>query len=136
VPQGQTLINIPALGLEKDAETGETYFLGGTYPLSIKDIYDNNCNDNQVIAVVTHADGTEYRQSSNLLFTKIGNIGTNGTDVTVKINELINVPKEECLTAIKSDGDIFYNGGYSKNSTILSADLYNNNTKILGHTTR
>ena len=137
VPTDNTLINIPSLGLETNLETNEKYFVGSVYPLSIKENYDSNCNNNQVIAVVTHEDGTEYRQSSNLLFTKIGEIGTNGTDITVKINELINVPEDECLTIIKnSDGNIIYNTGDSINTAILEANLYMNNDRVLGHSTK
>ena len=143
MPQGQSLINIPSLGLETDIETGDRYFEGSIFPLSIKDIYDSNCNDNQVIAVVTHADGTEYRQSSNLLFTKVGEIGTNGTDIVLKINEKITPPIDECLTIIKSDGNYFYNEYDNSTNTytninreVLEADLYTNNFKTLGYTTQ
>ena len=137
VPRGKTLINIPSIGLETDPETQEKYFIGDIFPLVIKDTYDNTCIDNQVTAIVTHADGTEYRQSSNLLFTKIGEIGTNGTDTVVKINEPINVPKDECLTIIKpTEGKAFYNNGDSIDSAVLEASLYTNNTQVLGHTTK
>ena len=148
VPEGKTLIKIPRLGLKVDPETGEKYFSGNTYPLNIKDIYDSNCNDNQLIAIVTHNDGTEYRQSTNLLFTKIGEIGTNGTNTTVKIDELPNVPKEECLTIIKDvvneENRIFYNGYKSNintelassNNPVLKASLYTNNSEVLGYSTK
>ena len=140
VPQQNTLIKLPILGLLVDAATNEQYYTGNVFPLNIKDIYDSTCNDNQVIAVVTHADGTEYRQSSNLLFTKIGEIGTNGTDTVLKINEkLTDVPADECLTIIKdSNGQTRYNGINSKNTDdpVLEAELYTNNTQVLGYTTK
>jgi len=91
--------------------------------------------------VVTHADGTEYRQSTNLLFTKIGEIGTNGTNTVLKINEKGNVPIDECLTIIKFDDMAYYNIYNSigeltpvDTSHILEANLYTNNTQALGHT--
>ena len=143
MPQGKTLINIPSLGLETDSETGEKYFIGNIYPLSIKDTYDNTCNDNQLIAVVTHADGTEYRQPTNLLFTKVGEIGTNGTDTVLKINETIDAPTDEYLTIIKSGGTTSYNARNVVGGLIsadarysLEANLYTNNTQTLGHTTQ
>lgn len=143
MPKGKTLINTPSLGLETDPETGEKYFVGDIYPLNIKETYDNNCNDNQLTVIVTHADGTEYRQSSNLLFTKIGEIGTNGTNIVVKIDELINSPEDECLTIIKSSiGDTFYNSYTSNNElistdiSVLEANLYTNNSQTLGYTTK
>jgi len=137
MPEGKTLINIPSIGLETDPETGKKYFSGNIFPLTIKDTYDNTCNDNQVTVIVTHVDGTEYRQTSNLLFTKIGEIGTNGTDTVVKIDEPINVPKDECLTIIKpQNGEMVYNNGDTGNDSVLEANLYTNNTKVLGYTTK
>lgn len=137
MPQGKTLINIPSIGLETDPETQEKYFVGEIFPLVIKDTYDSSCIDNQVTAIVTHIDGTEYRQTSNLLFTKIGDIGTNGTDTVLKINEPMNVPKDEYLTIIKPvEGDAFYNNGDSTSTAILETNLYTNNTQVLGHTTK
>lgn len=135
VPQEQTLINIPSLGLQTDFDTGERYYVGNIYPLSIKEVYDNNCGNNQIIAVVTHADGTEYRQSTNLLFTKIGEIGTNGTDTVIKINETVNVPSDECLTIIKTNNTEKYNSGDNTNNSVLEANLYINNSQVLGYTT-
>lgn len=137
MPEGKTLINIPTIGLETDGETGRKYFVGNIFPLTIKDTYDNTCSDNQVTVIVTHNDGTEYRQTSNLLFTKIGEIGTNGTNTVVKINEPINVPEDECLTIIKpgNGNNAFYNNGDSSNTPILEASLYINNTQVLGYTT-
>lgn len=135
VPDDNTLIDIPSLGLETDSRTGEKYYSGDTYPLSIKDTYDNTCQNNQVIAVVTHSDGTEYRQASDLLFTKIGDIGTNGTSTVVKINELINLPKEERLTIVKPfRGEATYNGLIPcKDNVALDAVLYTNNTRVTGY---
>lgn len=139
VPQENTLINTPTLGLRNDIN-GERCYIGDTYPLNIKEYYDNNCYNNQVIAVVTHKDGSEYRQASNLLFTKIGEIGTNGTDTVLKINELINIPEDECLTFIKDKSrNNPYNtkeNSFSTSATpVLQANLYSNNNQVLGHTT-
>ena len=137
MPQENTLISIPLLGLQTDAETGERYYSGNIYPLSIKEKYDNNCSNNQIIAVVTHADGVEYRQSTNLLFTKIGEIGTNGTETVVKIDETVNVPSDECLTMIKpANKAAFYNSGNSINDPVLEANLYTNNEQVLGYSTK
>lgn len=137
VPRGKTLINIPSLGLQTDLNTGERYYFGNIFPLAIKDTYDNTCNDNQIIVIATHADGTEYRQSTNLLFTKVGEIGTNGTETVIKINEAVNVPTDECLTIIKpANEEAFYNTGNSDDDPILEANLYTNNTQVLGHTTK
>ena len=136
MPQGKTLIDIPSLGLQTDLDTGERYYVGNIYPLSIKEVYDNNCGNNQIVAVVTHADGTEYRQSTNLLFTKIGEIGTNGTDTVLKINEAVATPFDECLTIIKTAETEKYNSGDNTSSIALNANLYTNNNQILGHTTK
>lgn len=136
VPQNDTLIQIPSLGLQTDIETDDRYYLGDLFPLRIKENYDGNCINNQLIVVVTHEDGTEYRQETNLLFTKIGDIGTNGTGVVVKINELGDVPSEERLTLIKETNNQFYNNGRSQEYPILNTELYINNNQVLGHTTK
>ena len=104
VPTENTLIDSPTLNLSTDAITGEKRFIGDTYPLAIKENYDSSATNNQVTAVVVHSDGTEYRQTSNLLFTKIGELGTNGTDTVVKISELLSPPENEPLTVIKESG--------------------------------
>lgn len=137
VPENSTLINIPSIGLETDINTGERFYEGEVYPLSIKDIYDSSCTNNQITAIVTHIDGTEYRQVTDLLFTKVGEIGTNGTSTVLKIDELINVPTDECLTIIKNSGEeeAFYNEGSRSSDTILEAKMYTNNAQILGHST-
>ena len=101
VPTNNTLIDAPSLQLSTNEVTGEKYFKGQTYPLAIKDTYNYNYNNNQITAVVIHTDGKEYRQSTNLLFTKVGEIGTNGTDTVVKINELITPKENEVLTLVK-----------------------------------
>ena len=134
LPEGKTLIDIPSIGLETDTN-GAKYFVGDIFPLAIKETYDNTCNNNQLTVIVTHADGSEYRQTTNLFFTKVGEVGTNGTDTVVKINEPTNVPKDECLTIIKSNGKVFYNNGSSEDDLILEADLYTNNSQVLGYST-
>lgn len=138
VPQDRTLINIPTLGLQTDVVTGERYYSGDIYPLSIKDSYDSQCNNNQLTVIVTHADGTEYRQTTNLLFTKIGEIGTNGTDTVVKINEIttLNIPVDEPLTIIKQSNSTKYNNGSSIDTPVLEANLYTNNNQVLGYNTK
>ena len=144
MPQGDTLINIPTLGLNTDPETGEKYYSNNIFPLSIKDTYNNTYNDNQITVIVTHVDGTEYRKTTNLLFTKIGEIGTNGTNTIVKINELGLVPTDEYLTMIKPFSEpAFYNARNEDNTlyiltnnAILEANLYINNTQILGHSAK
>ena len=138
MPQENTLINIPSLGLQTDFDTGERYYAGNIYPLSIKENYDSNCTNNQVVAVATHADGTEYRQSTNLLFTKIGEIGTNGTDTVLKISETLNVPVDEYLTIIKPKNEnAFYNTGDNLDTNAaLKVDLYTNNSRVFGYTTK
>lgn len=54
------------------------------YPLSIKEDYDYQALNNQVTAIVTY-DGRQFTQDTNFLFVKVGDNGTNGTDVVTKI---------------------------------------------------
>lgn len=145
VPTENTLIDIPSLNISTDSATQEKRFTGFTFPLSIKESYDITATNNQLTAIVFYNDGTtdhEYRKTTNLLFTKIGDIGTNGTDTVLKINELID-SSDDCLTIIKAfDGsgtwNVYQNESagirYPCSSTpVLDVGLYTNNTLNSGY---
>ena len=63
------------------------YYQGGPqrpYPLDIEDNYDYQALNNQITAIVTY-DGQQFSQDTNFLFVKVGDNGTNGTDIVAKI---------------------------------------------------
>lgn len=67
------------------AQYVKEWFQGSyNYPMAIKDNYDYSALDNQVTAIVTY-DGVEYTKDTNFLFVKVGDNGTNGTDIVARI---------------------------------------------------
>lgn len=76
------------------------YYQGGPqrpYPLDIVDNYDYQALNNQITAIVTY-DGQQFSQDTNFLFVKVGDNGTNGTDVVAKIVLLNNNAEVEDVT--------------------------------------
>lgn len=141
VPVTSTLIDMPNLNLKTDDATGETRFVGDTFPLAIKEDYDLSAINNQVTAIVTHSDGTEYRKETSLLFTKVGEIGTNGTDTVVKITEQVSPSEGECLTIIKppaGGSTDFWNDEARTPLTKAGLDvkLFSNNIESAGYTAK
>lgn len=140
VPTENTLIDAPLLNLSTDEATGERRFTGETFPLAIKETYSESATNNQVTVIATHQNGTEYRQLSNLTFTKIGENGTNGTETVLKITELVTPQTtEELLTIIKNYGAAgFWNNedrSPIETTSALGVGLYTNNTENVGYTT-
>lgn len=79
--------------LELNPATGKKeYFIPSyssdyLFPLSIKESYDFQALNNQVECIVKYQDKT-WSQSTSFLFTKVGENGTNGTDIVAKIDVL------------------------------------------------
>ena len=90
VPLDNTLIVAPREGMVVNPATElEEWYGQETYPLDIEDSYDYQATTNQVTCIVNY-NGVEYQRDSDLFFTKVGENGTNGTDVVCKIS-----PKKE-----------------------------------------
>lgn len=88
-PTEATMIEKPDPSVEGSIVTNEAngvaeYCPLPQYPLSIKEDYDYQALNNQVTAIVTY-DGRQFTQDTNFLFVKVGDNGTNGTDVVTKI---------------------------------------------------
>ena len=90
VPLDSTLIVAPTEGMTiNPANDLAEWYTQEIYPLSIEDSYDYQATKNQVTCIVNY-NGTEYQRDSDLFFTKVGENGTNGTDIVCKIS-----PKKE-----------------------------------------
>ena len=85
---------------------------------SIKDEYNTQAKDNQIICLVDYR-GMKISGSTNFLFTKIGEDGTNGTDIVAKIEPILN--KTEIAT--------FFLAGSNKIPCIYN-ETKNNFTKV------
>lgn len=110
-PKSNTLIvwPEPATGItENDAlsshrDDGRVYFSGdGTTEcgFSIKDDYDYSAVYNQIECIVAYH-GEEFSQATSFTFNKIGDNGTNGTDVVAIIQPAVSGQEDEYMFAVE-----------------------------------
>jgi hypothetical protein len=140
VPLENTLVVTPSKDMHLNEVSGKIEWCTQTeFPLDIKDEYDYSSQNNQVRAIVTYKD-KEFWQDSDLLFTKVGENGTNGTDIVAKIVPTSTKLKDENLALlINADGqsgkkEVSYaykfNTGQNLNDKVLSFELYNRNNLV------
>lgn len=125
VPLENTLIVAPKEGMTVNPATQlKEWYTQDTYPLGIEDSYDYQATTNQVTCIVTYQ-GVEYQRDSDLFFTKVGENGTNGTDVVCKISPAKEPAKG--LLAIKTIGGANpeWNNGQGMGVAALKFQAYN-----------
>lgn len=125
VPLDNTLIVTPREGMVINPATNlEEWYAQATYPLDIEDNYDYQATTNQVTCIVTYQ-GIEYQRDSDLFFTKVGENGTNGTDVVCKISPVKEPSKG--LLAIKTTNSTNpeWNNGQGMGVVPLKFQAYN-----------
>lgn len=125
VPLDNTLIVTPREGMVINPATNlEEWYAQATYPLDIEDSYDYQATTNQVTCIVTYQ-GVEYQRDSDLFFTKVGENGTNGTDVVCKISPVKEPAKG--LLAIKTTNNTSpeWNNGQGMGVVPLKFQAYN-----------
>lgn len=127
IPSESTMINVSSDALTQDPLSGEQYVTSSTLDFSISEIYNLNTINNQIVCSIGF-DGKVYRQSTNFFFTKIGQVGTNGTQTTVKIEETNTLPDRHSAIIVKPNG--------SANSVSYSATLFTHNEKLFGYSPR
>lgn len=139
VPLSDSMIVTPTQNMAENPATGnkelnispkKEWYQGRVFPLEIQQSYNYFALNNQVTAIVTY-DGREYTQDSKLYFTKVGENGTNGTDIVCKIE-----PKDGSINSMLAlefrDGDkISWNTGEEINvSAPLEAKAYNRGSRL------
>lgn len=124
IPSESTMINVSSDALTQDPLSGEQYVTSSTLDFSISEIYNLNTINNQIVCSIGF-DGKVYRQPTNFFFTKIGQVGTNGTQTTVKIEETGALPDRHSTIIVKPNG--------SANSVSYSATLFTHNEKLFGY---
>ena len=125
VPLDNTLIVTPREGMVINPATNlKEWYAQATYPLDIEDSYDYQATTNQVTCIVTYQ-GVEYQRDSDLFFTKVGENGTNGTDVVCKISPVKEPSKG--LLAIKTTNSTNpeWNNGQGMGVVPLKFQAYN-----------
>ena len=126
VPLENTLITAPRESMATNpANEKAEWYTQEIYPLDIEDSYDYQATTNQVTCIVTYQ-GIEYQKDSDLFFTKVGENGTNGTDVVCKISP-VQEPSHGGLLAIetKGNGSPVWNTGRGIGTSALQFKGYN-----------
>lgn len=135
VPLENSMIVVPTKSMVmNNANNKIEWYIEEIFPLEIANDYDYQALNNQVTAIVSYKD-QEYKQDTTLLFTKIGENGTNGTDIVAKISPRLKTANNELLAIITGKGDACYNDIASTPLTSqtnlpLQFDLYQRNTKL------
>lgn len=135
VPLENSMIVVPTKSMTmNNANNKIEWYIEEIFPLEIANDYDYQALNNQVTAIVSYKD-QEYKQDTTLLFTKIGENGTNGTDIVAKISPRLETANNELLAIITGKGDVCYNDIASTPLTSqtnlpLQFDLYQRNTKL------
>ena len=133
VPLESTMIVTPKEGMEFNPATEKIeWCISENYPVDIASDYDYQALNNQVQAIVTYQ-GQEYTEYTQFLFTKIGENGTNGTDMVAKISPTSddNILDSELLTLELKDGQPEqWNTGQAYGSQVLKFNLYQRNESL------
>lgn len=125
VPLTDSLLVVPAEGMVINPATDllEIY-TERIFPTAIKDSYDYQALNNQITCIVTY-NGQEWSYETDFLFTKVGENGTNGTDVVCKISP-VNPPDDSLLAINLVNGaDPVWNTGAGIGTDALEFEAYN-----------
>lgn len=87
------------------------------YPLDIKEYYDFSAFNNQIEVLINY-NGKQFRKRTNLTFSKVGENGTNGTDIVARVNPLADVPIGETLAATLDKGTLNMSDGNTLSYTL------------------
>lgn len=136
VPLESSLLVVPAHAMVmNEANNKIEYCTSEIFPTAIKKDYDYSALNNQIEAIVTY-NGVEYSQFTNFFFTKIGENGTNGTDIVAKIspidNSLINKNSSLALEIYskRQENKYIWNTKQSIQDDVLQLDLFQRNEKL------
>ncbi len=125
VPLSDSMIATPAQNMVKNPATEKVeWYQGRVFPLGIQQSYNYFALNNQVTAIVTY-DGREYTQDSKLYFTKIGDNGTNGTDIVCKIEPKESPANGALALEFRPDKDKTWNTDKKIGTEVFSAKVYN-----------
>ena len=140
LPTSDTLLQYSNAKIDPATSIANMYE-GNELVFDIKSLYDYNSIDNQIRCQVDFNDTTRYA-NTNLTFTKVGNNGTNGTDVVAKIIPRVEntIYAEQPLTLYYgTDNKILFTGSnvakdipfnLTDNNGIVIPKLYQKNQEV------
>lgn len=131
VPLTDSMITIPKEGMVLNQSNQKIeYCTSQIYPMAIAANFDYSAVSNQIEAIVTYQ-GVTYSQMTDFLFTKVGENGTNGTDIVAKISPTSKNLKNKMLALIiDKNNKVAWNTGQSISQQVLQFQLYQRNEKI------
>jgi hypothetical protein len=131
VPLTDSMITIPKEGMVLNQSNQKIeYCTSQIYPMAIAANFDYSAVSNQIEAIVTYQ-GATYSQMTDFLFTKVGENGTNGTDIVAKISPTSKNLKNKMLALIiDKNNKVAWNTGQSISQQVLQFQLYQRNEKI------
>lgn len=131
VPLTDSMITIPKEGMVLNQSNQKIeYCTSQIYPMAIAANFDYSAVSNQIEAIVTYQ-GVTYSQMTDFLFTKVGENGTNGTDIVAKISPTFKSLKNKMLALIiDKNNKIAWNTGQAMSQQVLQFQLYQRNEKI------
>lgn len=132
VPLSDSMIVTPTQNMIKNPVTEKAeWYQGRVFPLEIQQSYNYFALNNQITAIVTY-DGKEYTQDSKLYFTKIGDNGTNGTDIVCKVEPEESPENGALALESKPDEDNkTWNTGKKIGTAPFVVNIYNRGTALL-----
>lgn len=133
VPLSDSMIVTPTQNMIKNPVTEKAeWYQGRVFPLEIQQSYNYFALNNQVTAIVTY-DGKEYTQDSKLYFTKIGDNGTNGTDIVCKVEPEESPENGALALESKPDEDNkTWNTGKKIGTAPFVVNIYNRGMALSG----
>lgn len=131
VPLTDSMITIPKEGMVLNQSNQKIeYCTSQIYPMAIAANFDYSAVSNQIEAIVTYQ-GVTYSQMTDFLFTKVGENGTNGTDIVAKISPTSKSLKNKMLALIiDKNNKVVWNTGQAISQQVLQFQLYQRNEKI------
>lgn len=127
VPTSDSLIVMPQEGMATNPANGRIeWYTQSVYPTMIAESYDYQALNNQVTCVVTY-NGQDYQQDTDFLFVKVGDNGTNGTDVVGKISPVADPDDGLLALELHTNQNPVWNNGRSISEQALQFELYKRN---------
>ena len=132
VPLSNSMITVPTVNMVSNpANSKIEWCLSQNYPLGIAENYNYNYTSNQVQCIVEY-EGQTYTRYTNLLFTKVGENGTNGTDIVARIVvDKDNLPDDTLPSIVIRNGIVEgWNTGEDINNQVFKFKLYQRNEEL------